>query len=256
MLSRIKFWVGKILVSDFVFRLLIKKQIHNGVIRTKNGFLSVKNQSAYIQALIFWDIYENPERRAIRKFLRKDTTVIELGASLGVVTLALCKWIDGKQKIYSVEANPKLLPNLLETKALNQLDTLEIINTALDYSGNKTIGFSIDSNNLGSSKDSGEGQSNTNSLVAVEAMPLHDLISKYDIGEYVLVSDIEGAEAEILVSETDTRVFENCKQIVFELHQTSYKGKQYTQQDLADLVVEKFKMKILYQSGNIWVFGK
>ncbi|MBS1666794.1 MAG: FkbM family methyltransferase [Bacteroidetes bacterium] len=256
MITKIKFWVGKILVSDFVFRLLIKRQIRNGVIRTKNGFLSVKNQSTYIQALIFWDIYENPERRAIRKYLRKDTTIIELGASLGVVTLALCKWIDGKQKIYSVEANPKLLPNLLQTKSLNQLHTLEIINSAIDYSGNKTISFSIDANNLGSSKESPEGQTNSNALVTVEAMPLHDLISKYDIGEYVLVSDIEGAEVEILVSETDARVFENCKQIVFELHQTSYKGKQYTQQNLADLVVEKFNMQVLYQSGNIWVFGK
>jgi len=250
MLQSIKLNIGKILTSRVVYRTIVKPTIKNGCVRTSKGYVNVDDQSIYIQSLLFWRIYENSERRLIERYLRKDCPVIELGASIGMTTLTICKVVEGNIPVISVEANPTLIPSLLKTKNINKLDNLEIVNAAIDYGPDKEVSFIIDDNNLGSQKGV------TDKSVSIPGIRLSDILRRGNIGRYALVSDIEGAELEMVLCENDPAVFGNCTQIIMEIHDTTYNGKQYTKKDIVASIIERFSMQIIFNDNDTWVFEK
>src|ERR1700754_3594028 len=140
----LKFRIGQVLTSGPVYKMLVKPSLKNDCVRTSKGLIDVRNQSRYIQSLLFWRIYENSERRLIEEHLERDCPVIELGASIGMTTLTICRSVDPSVPVITVEANPILIPNLQATRTANQLNHLEIINAAVDYGPAGEVSFIID----------------------------------------------------------------------------------------------------------------
>lgn len=250
MISFFKKRIGSLITSNLAYNTIVKKGIRNGFLKTSSGYIFVKGQSHYLQSLIFWGVYEKAEITLIRKYLKKDLHVIELGASLGMTTCTICSSVNKNCRVVSVEANPLLNGSLLITKAKNGFENLSIVSAAIDYSDNSFVGFYQDDRNLGSHK------SDNIQAIKVPTIKLSEIKKQYSLSDFCLVSDIEGAELEMFCSENDPETIEGCKQIIIELHGASYKGRKYLPSDMSILISKKFKMKIKYSFQNTWVFER
>ena len=72
------------------------------------------------RACFLRDDYENDERRLIRRWLRPEDRVIELGACLGIVSCVTNKLLADPSRHVVVEANPFCIPSLYRNKEINQ----------------------------------------------------------------------------------------------------------------------------------------
>ena len=64
--------------------------------------------------------YESEERDLVRKWVRPEDSVIELGACMGIVSCTTNKLLKDKSRHVVVEANPFCIPALYRNKELNQ----------------------------------------------------------------------------------------------------------------------------------------
>jgi FkbM family methyltransferase len=165
-----------------------------------------------IKAAIFFRLYEAAEASVTRKKLRGDLDLVELGASIGGITTIALNKLNADRKAVIVEASPSLIRLLRENVRNTSRKNTIIVNAALSYhpSPDGTVRFAAASYNLAGRIIYDHAEN----AVAVRAVTLSELISKYDIGDYVLLIDIEGAEAEILLE--DTAALKRCKQIIVE----------------------------------------
>lgn len=240
-----------IITNKIIYGVFVKPFIKKGILRTPYGSIDLSGQHPFIQSLIFWNIYERKEIAAIKKYFDKKLDVIELGSSIGLVSLSIGKLLNGcNNKFISVEANPLLIANLNNSAKINKYN-IQFINAAICYTDEK-VHFGIDDRNLGSKIDeNGGGQS-----VIVNSTTLGKLFHENMIGKYALICDIEGAESHIFSYETDKTVIDQCELMIIELHDTSLKGVSYTKMMLADKIVEKFSMRPVFSADDIWVFKK
>lgn len=247
--------VGRILSSPFSVTLI--KKLHKDYIVANGLRFTYKNPliNNSIISSIFWGYYERTERKTIEKFLKKNLPIIELGSSIGYVTLNLFKKAPGT-KIISVEGNPNLVPILKENFKLNNAGNIKLINAVVSYSKEDKVEFVIDEGNLGSQLGSLAGKSASNS-VYIDSITLKEiLISENITGPFVLVSDIEGAEYFLFKHEQDEMVKKNCSQIIIELHDMVDNGKKIKKEDIAKLIRENWGLLPIEKNNNVWVFEK
>jgi FkbM family methyltransferase len=142
--------------------------------------------------------YEAPERRAVKKHLRRDLPVIELGGALVVV-----------------EANPLAIPQLQLNKESNHC-TFEIVNRAIAY-GVDTVTFcptvDLASNSI---ESDGTQLYGTEQAVTVEAVQLGRLVTEHGFEKFSLVCDIEGKEYDLVCQEIE--VLKKADVIIMETH--------------------------------------
>lgn len=77
--------------------------------------------------------------------------------------------------------------------------------------------------NLTGVVDYNEGQ-------GVNKITLSEILNTQNISDYILVSDIEGSEIEFLMN--DALSLNNCKQVFIELHETVYRNKKHTVEEM------------------------
>src|SRR5665647_1609191 len=64
--------------------------------------------------------YEKNERKLVKKYLKSDDAVLEMGACIGVVSLTINRILSDKKKQVSVEPNPQMHKYLYENKKNNK----------------------------------------------------------------------------------------------------------------------------------------
>jgi FkbM family methyltransferase len=201
------------------------------------------------RAQIFWGIYESAEIRFARRFLGSDLDVIELGASLGVVSCELARILAGRRRLVSVEANPELLPIWEENLRCNAPGAdVRLLHGAIDYgaAGSHTrlsLGQDTSASRLG---DGPEG-------IEVPATTLSQILAQTGIREFALVCDIEGAEAGILLD--DAPALAGCRRIVTELHSTRYRERAFHYSELA-LALEALGFSRRAEHGPVYCFER
>jgi hypothetical protein len=72
----------------------------------------------YRSAFVFGE-YESAERKLIRRFLRSDDCVIELGGCIGILSCLVNSRLRSPRNHLAVEANPELIPILSRHRAIN-----------------------------------------------------------------------------------------------------------------------------------------
>ena len=243
--------IQDILTNKTIYRLFIRPFIKNGILKTRYGFIDLSRQHTFVQSLLFWNVYERKEIATIKKYLDTNLDVIELGSSIGLVSMSIGKVLKGrKNRFISVEANPLLIDNLRHSAKLNHYD-ITFINAAVCYTADE-VSFEIDDKNLGSKIS----ERNDEKTVIVNSTTLGKLFHESRLDKYALVCDIEGAESQIFSEEEDLVAINYCKQIIIELHDTIYKNIKYCKKTLAALIVKKFSMRIISSADDIWVFEK
>lgn len=121
-----------------------------------------------------------------------------------------------------------------------------LLNRALVYRS-KTINF-CHTNTTGSRI--GKKTLNKNDEYQVQTIRLNDIIVENNINHpYTLISDIEGAEAEIFFQDKQSLI--NCATIIIELDDT----KKYSKNNQIHQI-KKLGFKIIEYYGNVYVFKK
>lgn len=245
--------VASVLCSDVVGAFLAKV-FNNKIPSYRYGKFTYDCSSEHIlnsvKASIFWGIYESAEVRFIRKYLRSDLDVVELGASIGIVTTQILDRIDENQKLIAVEANPYLVNTLRNNLLLNsRFNNFSIINKAINYDDKNEVRFYIEKENVNSSTKKNDG-----SFIKAVSTKLSEILTINGLSSYILVCDIEGTEIDILLNEPEHLI--NCEQLFIELHNTELDGVKYDVNDMVRLLTEKIGFNFINNYGTVYYFNR
>lgn len=205
-----------------------------------------------IKAMLLFRLYESAEIRFVQRYLRGDLDVVELGGCLGVVSSQIAKRLRPGRRLLTVEANPRLLDVIRKNVRANAPGTaLTVVHAAIDYgseAAETSFAFgdvSIDST-LASASD-------LRPTTRVPRTTLARLLADHDVGEYVLVSDVEGAEAGLLAR--DGAALARCRQVVIELHPATFDGRSVSVDELAEGFA-RLGFERVDAYGPVHVFGR
>jgi FkbM family methyltransferase len=204
-----------------------------------------------VNALLFWRMYESAEIRFVREYVERDLDVVELGSSLGGVSCEIAGRLGGERRMLCVEGNGRIVPLLRRNLARNcPWQSVAVVEGAIDYSGAAVVEMAIGESNLNSMVEDREGSAGT---LAVPATGLSRLIAEHVIGTYVLVADIEGAEAGLLLE--DVRSLDGCRMMIAELHDAVHGGAAYRVADLITLI-EATGLRLRDRYGDVCMFRR
>lgn len=199
-------------------------------------------------ASLFFGLYESAEIRFVRRHLRRDLDVLELGASIGVVTAHIAQHIARDRRVVAVEANPALLGLIGRNVRHNAHRPAEVVHGAVSYGGDPRVVFSVAERNV----DSGIGR--VGRPISVQAVTLSGLAERHGLSRIALVSDIEGAEAGMIFD--DPAGLSHCEQLLIELHDTCYNGQQLSIRDLRHALECNHHFKLVDMHGAVHVFSR
>jgi FkbM family methyltransferase len=177
-----------------------------------------------VKASLYWGFYESAEIRFVQRYLPADLDVVELGASIGVVSAHIARRLAKGRRLLCVEPNPGLHGLVERNVGLNASGVaLRMVHGAVAYGGS-SVRFAVARKNIDSRiAVDGDG-------VHVPAVRLGALLQQEGLGDYALVSDIEGGEAALLAE--DGGALARCRLVIAELHATEHGGRAVSVEDL------------------------
>lgn len=189
---------------------------------------------------LYFKFYESSEIRFVQKYLNGyQGTVIELGGSVGVVSTFVAKR-NPDAKIFTFEADERFVPLIKKNYQLNNIENAQAFQGVVGENGYE---FQIgDSNVTGFISRTVNSDSKSSDF-----FHLHDFITQNNISDYVLISDIEGAEYFLLKQNN----FNGCKMMIIELHDIDIGGKKITIKDHLEQIKEKGFEILDVHGGNI-----
>jgi FkbM family methyltransferase len=161
------------------------------------------------RACFLSDKYEREERELVRKWLRPQDTVIELGACLGIVSCVTNKLLADKKRHVVVEGNPLCIASIYKNRDLNGAEFL-VEHCAV---GNKPeVTFYLHPVYI----VGGTVERASNRPCRVPAKSLRQL--DQERGPFTtLIIDIEGSEKEVFESSID--LLKRYRLVIAELHE-------------------------------------
>jgi len=191
-----------------------------------------------VKAALFWGFYEAAELAFVQRHLLADLDVVELGTSIGVVACHALSRMNPLKRLICLEADPNLARMARQNLRSNHpTRRVEVLNCAIAYDC-QTVCFEEGGTNL-IGKVSKEGRE-------VPAITLSGLLQKFHIDDYVLICDIEGAEAEILHKDPEALAY--CRQMIIELHD----GPTGSSHELVELLMRRFRFSVSEQYHPVY----
>jgi FkbM family methyltransferase len=151
------------------------------------------------------DTYELPERQLILKHLPSDSSVLELGGCIGVVSCLVNSLLTDRHSHVVVEANPFLIPFLERNRDVNGAK-FSVEHCMVTRATEATLSLAAD---MDSSKAGDQG-------LSVPTRTCENIEASYQLSFDTLIMDIEGAEREFI--KENEFLFQKLKLIVVEFH--------------------------------------
>jgi FkbM family methyltransferase len=247
--ARAKTRIARMICHPRVGRLV--RYLFRGTVPNRGCWVDVSDPSVSdrVCASLAWGLYESAEIRLVRRHLPKDLDVVDLGASLGVVSAHVAKRLAGRRKLVCVEANAALLDIARRNVTHNVPgQALEVVHAVLAYGTEPVASFSASQDTLTSSLATA-GDEGTQ----VPTVTLSRVLSQNSIGDFSLVCDVEGAEAEMISA--DKEAFRRCHFIIIELHSTKLGDRIMNVPDLLSQV-EGLGFRLVEQQGPVFALKR
>lgn len=156
-----------------------------------------------------------------------------------------------KKKLICIEANPALL----ETLAINvdrhkNTNSQFLIDQCVVSPANEQVDFYV-SDNTTSSNASFIHHGNT---ISVKGKPLSLILNEQNIKDFFLVSDIEGAEAQLFWEEAQS--LDHCIGMIIELHNTTHRGTPIMIDDMRMQLTSTLAFQEVDRDGNVFYFSR
>ncbi len=133
--------------------------------------------------------------------------------------------------------------------ALNSAGVVQVVHAAIAYGAASALFEQVKDPASGGLSTSGSRPGVSVPTTTVEAI-LGD-----KPGPFALVCDIEGSEFELFRHESEA-VRRRCQLAVMELHEITRDGVRYDRPSLANHLAHLWGMKIVFEDGKVWVFGR
>jgi len=191
------------------------------------------------RALFASGTYEPNTLFVLKKLLRRDDVFIDVGANVGVISLAAARWVGSQGRVYSFEPSEREHRSLRNNLELNHAINVTPIRAALsDHAGHATLRVATAGhgglNTLGESfVYDGVGVA---ALEQVELTTLDDFIRVERIERVSVVKlDVEGAEGAVLAG--SSRLLREFRPaLVLELFPRALAANKWTAADVEDLL--------------------
>lgn len=135
--------------------------------------------------------YEETETALVKKEVKKNDVVLDIGANIGYYTLIFADLVGENGKVYAFEPDPTNFEILLKNIEINGFKNVIPVNKAVTNKPGK-ISFYINKRNTGDNRIRDfEGSSKK---IEVEAITLDDYFSDYMGSVNFIKMDIQGAE--------------------------------------------------------------
>ncbi|MGK5110424.1 FkbM family methyltransferase [Geodermatophilus sp. CPCC 205506] len=233
-------WIGKVVATTF------RDNVPHRGARVLTGHSEVQLKT---KASLFWGFYESAEVRFVKKYLRPDRDVIELGASIGAVSRHAAKVLHRGRQYVAVEANPRLLGLLAANLRASGAD-FELVHAAIVGPGQPpratlSLGETTDGSRIAEPVDAPHG-------IEVPATTLGRLLDERGMQDVSVISDIEGAEASFLLHDEECR---RIGQLIIELHDTQVDGRPVPVRRLVELAGAR-GLRLVDRRGPVCVFDR
>lgn len=215
--KQLPWYIGKYLVEP----------VNRGIVPLDDCKLDTNNDTftTFLRGSLWLHRYEEPERLAIVRFLDPDLPVLELGASVGVMSCLINRRLRHPDAHVAVEASPQLMPLLARNREVNRA-SFTSVHAAVAY-GSASLSFAPGLDNL-------EGHVDIDGGVAVPTTTVGELLDRYGFERATLVCDIEGMEVKLWAHESQV-IAERVAWLIIELHSWIYG------QDTTDRLIEQFQ---------------
>jgi len=143
--------------------------------------------------------YEPFETELVKKLLKKNMSVVNIGANIGYYTLIAANSVGPNGKVYAFEPEPKNFKLLVRNIKKNDFKNILPIQAAVsDKKG--TLKLFLDKSNLAAPSLAEQNTSKKNGFVEVETNSLDNFLEKYNKGFNVdlIQIDAQGSEGLIL----------------------------------------------------------
>ena len=206
------------------------------------------------RARIHWGLYEKDESALVAKHLDPAIDTLELGCGIGVVSSHICRKLTPDARYFGLEGNPELVE--VATKNIGRFPSN--VNRKVEHAvvvgsfepGRKRKFFVTPGNFHVSSISEGSEKSIE---VVVPELSLSELIKRNDVGDFQLVSDVEGAELEIIRDDPDSLA--RCQRMIIELHHCEDGSKKVSISDLAEMI-QQLGFKQVVVQGDVFLFER
>lgn len=192
--------------GGLIFDLLIKTYRFDGF----EFYVPIKHTSRSLRSRFLFNVFENDEIEAIRRFLDPSDHVLELGGFIGVTACIANRILLDPSKHVVVEANPYIIDALKTNRAKNSC-FFHVVHGLVSSSLDGT--FYIANTTTASSTSSEEGLK-----LNVPVVNLRALQKDYDINFSSFIIDIEGEELSFL-RDSDF-LLSKARLVIIELHET------------------------------------
>lgn len=216
-----------------IFGAAVRK-VGRGIVRSKGLRIDTRSPeiSDVSRARLFWGIYEGAEMRLLKNHLLPTSTIVDLGASIGVLSAAAARQLGGQVRMICVEANPGLLALAERNVRSNApLADVTVIHGAVDC---ETPSGEMVSFRKGAVEHTGSALArgaDSSASFSAPAVRLGELLSDCGVtGGYLLLADVEGAEAGLFLN--DSASLDACRQMIVEFHDTEFQGIPYSSEQL------------------------
>jgi FkbM family methyltransferase len=174
-------------------------------------------------------------RSIIKKYVKENESVIEIGSNIGSFTMAFSKTVGPKGRVFAFEAIPETAQNLSLNLKINNIQNVTLFNKAASDKA-ELLTFRIPDHGKNHSMASSQWHKNDDSvqIINVEAVAIDDVdeISMYK-PSFVKI-DVEGGEAFVLRGMS--KLIKECRPVIFV--ECSELGRQYAWEFL---ISQKYK---------------
>lgn len=167
-------------------------------LRLTGGLWWLAEENFLDEKLLFAE-FETMERKFVKRLLRRDMTVVDVGAHHGLYTLLASKCVGWRGRVVAIEPSPRELARLEKHLRLNRSSNVELIPCAAGEDPGEAQLYVADRFNDGfnSLRLPAIGEPVTN--VRVPVRRVDDILSELDISKVDFVKlDVEGAELSVL----------------------------------------------------------
>lgn len=140
--------------------------------------------------LLIWGVHEPLVTKLVKKYVKKDDIILDIGAHIGYYTIILAELVGEKGKVFAFEPNPTNFALLKRNVKINGYNNVILVQKAVS---NKTgrIKLYISKDNYDHRiYDSHDGRQS----IPIETIRLDDYFTKYEGRINFIKMDIQGAE--------------------------------------------------------------
>ena len=90
-----------------------------------------KNDNNLSRAIAIYNFWEIEESNFLKKFLKKEMNVIDIGANIGYYTILFSKWIGDKGNVFAFEPDPNSFDILTKNVSVNNCNNVSLYQNSI-----------------------------------------------------------------------------------------------------------------------------